>query len=165
MEKITLQHRFARALMIGAAGGAVALALLSQERALYWEWSIVRCAAAGAFLAGLMVARGFGGTGAWMWFRAGFFFSFATVLGAIIAICLLPLDAMIAERDLWRYVGITAISPFAVFSFMTDALPTGAVLTLTWGAGLAASALTARAPDLGTDGRASTTNDPRSTSL
>ena len=143
MEKITLEQRFARALMISAAGGAVAWALMMQEPALQSEWSIVRCALAGAFLAGLMLARGFGGTGARRWFRAGFFFSLATVMGGCMAILLLPVELMLAEMGIWQNIGLSAFKPFAGPGFALSFIQGGGLIVLIWLAGLGAAALTA----------------------
>ncbi len=92
MEKITLRTRFIRAGMVGATGAVVAVAITLFERHFSGDWSFVRCAAGGAFLAGLVFARCFGGTGAWGMFRAGMGFGAATALGAICAVLLLPFD-------------------------------------------------------------------------
>ena len=92
MTQITISQRFARAAAVGAAGFAVALAIMVSDRAFQTDYSFLRVATAGAFLSGLMFAGTFGGKGAWGWFRSGLGFGFATIVGAILAVMMLPFD-------------------------------------------------------------------------
>lgn len=97
MDKITLRTRFARASMVGLTGLTVAIAITQFDRHFQGDWGFVRCAAGGAFLAGLMFARSFGGQGAWGMFCAGMGFGASTVLGAIFAVLLMPFEQMLAQ--------------------------------------------------------------------
>jgi len=119
MEKITLEQRFARALIIAAAGGAVAWAMMIPPGALPFDMSVIRCALGGAF-------------------RAGFFFSLATVLGGALAIFLLPLDDALASLQVWDSVDNSAFKPFAVTRLFGSIIDQDGAALIAWGGGLLA---------------------------
>lgn len=105
MTVCNIQQRFETALIIGAAGGAVALALTGADRSLVagWgqDWGFVRLACAGAFVSGLLVADAFGHRGWRGALAAGVGFVVATVIGAMAAFCLMPIEG-------W----LTGVTPF-----------------------------------------------------
>lgn len=105
MTTITKKQRFARAAAIGAAGFAVASAIILTDGQLRGDWGFLRCATAGAFLAGLIFAGAFGRGGAWGWFYAGAGFGGSTVMGAIFAVLLLPLDGTFSQMGVLRFLG------------------------------------------------------------
>ena len=108
MTGITMKQRFGRAALVGIAGGAVAWAIMIADNTFRADYSFLRAAIMGAFLAGLIVARGFGGRGARGWFMAGLSFALATVLGAIFAVPLIFLDDAFVPKDLLRTFGEVA---------------------------------------------------------
>ena len=65
MTNITVTQRFGRAAAIGVAGLAVALMITVADRHFRADMGFLGCATAGAFLAGLVVARTLGGQGTW----------------------------------------------------------------------------------------------------
>ncbi|MFC6759465.1 hypothetical protein ACFQFQ_08110 [Sulfitobacter porphyrae] len=105
MTTLTLQQRFAVAAAIGAAGGGVALAMIGQGKFGYGDAGFLRVASAGAFLAGLLVAGGFGGQGVPGLLRALLSFLGATVLGAVIAVLLMPFDRFGDRSCRWKSCG------------------------------------------------------------
>lgn len=90
MTNITVTQRFGRAAAIGVAGLAVALMITVADRHFRADMGFLGCATAGAFLAGLIVARTFGGQGTWGWFCAGF--GGARILRPVLAVLLMPFD-------------------------------------------------------------------------
>lgn len=105
MTQITMTQRFGRAALIGMAGGAVAFAIMMSDSMFRTDYGFMRAAVMGAFLAGLLVARGFGGQGSWGWFCAGASFAAATVMGAVFAVPLMFLDEMLVPEDLLNTLG------------------------------------------------------------
>ena len=132
MEKITQKQRFIRATFVGAAGGAVALAIVISGSHVGEDWSFVSVATAGAFLAGLLLARGFGGQGAWAFFRAGLFFSMATILGAIFAVALIPVEEVIINNGRWLGIAPVFQSTFIGPAFVGDMVSRGGLTTAIW---------------------------------
>ena len=122
MTQITMRQRFGRAALVGMAGGAVALAIMSADSMFRTDYGFLRAATMGAFLAGLIVARGFGGRGSWGWFWAGLSFAGATIMGAIFAVPLLFLDEMLFPenmlRELGNFVGASVYGPIYVLSLL-----------------------------------------------
>lgn len=108
MTQITMTQRFGRAALVGAAGGAVALAIMMADSMFRSDYSFLRAATMGAFLAGLLVARGFGGAGTRGWFWAGASFAAATILGALFAVPLLFLDEMLMPMGVLATLGESA---------------------------------------------------------
>lgn len=100
MSNITIAQRFGRAAAVGAAGFAVAFSIMIADGGFQTDYSFLRVATAGAFLSGLLFAGTFGGRGAWGWFCSGLGFGCATVVGAIIAVMLLPLDEVLMHSDI-----------------------------------------------------------------
>jgi len=102
MTQITLAQRFGRAALVGIAGGIVASAIMMSDSMFRHDLGFLRAAIMGAFLAGLIVARGFGGQGARGWFRSGLSFGAASVLGAALAVPFLGFDAWLMRTDMMR---------------------------------------------------------------
>ena len=105
MTQITMTQRFGRAALVGTAGGAVAFAIMMSDSMFRGDYGFLRAATMGAFLAGLLVARGFGRSGTGGWFWAGASFAGATILGAIIAVPLLFLDEMLMPKGVFATLG------------------------------------------------------------
>ena len=105
MTQITIGQRFGRAALVALSGGIVALAIMMSDRMFRFDYGFLRAATMGAFLAGLLVARGFGGQGGWGWFRFGLTFGIATILGALFAVPLLGFDAWLMRTDVMRTLG------------------------------------------------------------
>lgn len=124
MQIITQEQRFVRAMLVGASGGVVAFLIMLTDRAFHGDWGFVRAATLGAFFAGLILARGFGGEGAWGWFRAGLTFSACTVLGAAIAVPLLGVDAWLMETQMMDVVHslaeMSVLGPVYVLSMIGE---------------------------------------------
>ena len=122
MTNITMMQRFGRASLVGIAGAIVASAIMMSDSAFRHEFGFLRAATMGAFLAGMILARGFGGAGAWGWFRTGITFGAATVLGAIIAVPLMGFDAWLMSTDLirglWSWSGSVLLGPVYVLSLL-----------------------------------------------
>lgn len=94
MPHITVRRRFFRANLIGFAGLAVAGGAVLQDGSYQSVGPFLRCAAGGAFLAGLLLAGLFGRRGCKGGFLAGLGVSAVTVLGVLFGVVLLPLEAM-----------------------------------------------------------------------
>lgn len=126
MTKMTFQQRFGVALAVGAAGGIVALAITQAGGAMFRDWGFLRVATAGAFLAGLLVAPGFGGAGVRRWFVSGVSFGTATILGAIFAVMLMPLEEILTSSRWLRVVsemaGSSLFGPVYVIGMIGDNL-------------------------------------------
>lgn len=94
--------RFTLAGMIAAAGAIVAFGisvlspdLLRQSGVFKDTLPFVRVAAGGALCAGLLVAPGFGRAGGWGWALSSLSFLAATILGAVLAWLMIPLESII----------------------------------------------------------------------
>ena len=139
MTTLTLQQRFAVAAAIGAAGGGVALAMIGQGKFGYGDAGFLRVASAGAFLAGLLVAGGFGGQGVPGLLRALLSFLGATVLGAVIAVLLMPFDSLwrqVLPLEILRdWVAGSLVGPLHVLEVLADDL----LVLVVWAGGVAAS--------------------------
>lgn len=124
MQMITQEQRVSRAMLVGASGGAVAIAIVLTDRAFQGDWGFVRAATMGAFIAGYLLARGFGGGTAWGWFRAGMTFAGCTVLGAAIAVPLLGVDAWLMETAAMRWLldlaGMSLLGPVYVLGMLAE---------------------------------------------
>lgn len=139
MTTLTLQQRFAVATAIGAAGGGVALAMIGQGHFGIGDARFLRVATAGAFLAGLLVAGGLGGQGGPGLLRALLSFLGATVLGAVLAVLLIPLDLLWSQvvllASLRDWMAGSVAGPIHVLGVLADDLLVFAV----WAGGVAAS--------------------------
>lgn len=124
MDIITQEQRFTRALLVALSGGVVAAGIMFADSAFRNDWGFVRAAVMGAFIAGLLLARGFGGQGAWGWFRAGLTFAACTVLGAAIAVPLLGMDAWMMDTGLAHIIaalaGMSMLGPVYVLSMVAE---------------------------------------------
>lgn len=124
MQIITQEQRLTRATLVAAAGGTVALVIVLTDRMFHNDWGFVRAATTGAFIAGLLLARGFGGDGAWGWFRAGLTFSACTVVGAACAVPLLGVDEWLMDTAFVRIfvemAGVSLLGPVYVLGMLAD---------------------------------------------
>ncbi len=124
MQIITQEQRFGRAAMVGVSGGMVALLIVLTDRMFYGDWGFVRAAFMGAFIAGYLLARGFGGDGAWGWFRAGLTFAACTVLGAAIAVPLLEVDEWLmgtaVMEQVVSFAGMSVLGPVYVLGMLGE---------------------------------------------
>lgn len=139
MQLITQQQRAARAVLVGMAGGLVALAIVVNDHMFWRDWGFVRAATMGATMAGYLLARGFGGEGLWCWFRAGLTFSACTVLGAALAV-----PSLFFDEWLMRTGMMEMITGFAETSVLGPVYVLGMVLDhylvwATWAAGFIAA--------------------------
>ncbi|MGJ8544997.1 MAG: hypothetical protein ACSHWZ_06105 [Sulfitobacter sp.] len=130
------KQRIITAAIIGAAGALVALTIAMAAGDGLRDLGFIRVAAAGAFLSGLLVAPGFGGAGTKGWFLSGLAFGAATVLGAVVAVILMPVDAALfgqggqgISREILRlapmgpiYVGMMMVENLAVAAAWLGAL-------------------------------------------
>ena len=126
MTQITMTQRFGRAALVGIAGGAVAFAIMMSDSMFRADYGFLRAATMGAFLAGLLVARGFGGQGTRGWFWAGTSFAAATILGGVFALPLLFLDEMLVPKDFLRdfgeFAALVFLGPIYVVGLMGSKL-------------------------------------------
>ncbi len=126
MSKTTLKERFGVATGIGVSGGLVAQAITQASPYFAGDFGFCRCAAAGAFLAGFVLASGFGRSGLGGWVLAAVTFVAATLIGAAVAVMFLPLEAFIASLDLpelaLTFVGGLAMGPLYVVEMVTGKL-------------------------------------------
>ncbi|MFC6583840.1 hypothetical protein [Sulfitobacter aestuariivivens] len=124
MSITSIQQRFSVAAAIGVSGGLVAAAITQADPTFRGDLGFCRCAAAGAFVAGLLLAGGFGRSGLWGLGIAALTFVGATLMGAVIAVMLLPVEALIADlglRDLAVSIsGMAAIAPIFVVEMVTS---------------------------------------------
>ena len=138
MHAITMDQRIARAIMIGGVGGGVALAITLGDPLFRGEVGFVRAAACGAFLAGLLVARGMGGAGLRGWFQSALTFAAATVLGAAFAVPILILDGWLMETRFMASLGdlaaLVLVGPVYVLAAVLETYMIWAV----WAAGFIA---------------------------
>lgn len=132
MNKIAIRERFGVALAIGLSGGLVAHAITQVSPVFGSDLGFCRCAAAGAFVAGFVLAGGFGRAGLGGWALAALSFIGATLIGAACAVLFMPLEALIASLDLpnitMGFLGGLAMGPIYVVEMVTS---TSAVL-LPW---------------------------------
>lgn len=151
MTRLSIEQRFGVACAVSVAGGLVALCLMIAERHIKVDYAIFRMALGGAFVAGLVVADGLGRRG-WKGFAwAILAFGTATVAGAFLAVCLMPIDEM------WSFTPAAFFNPTDTFQvglmapvyLMEIALKEATVLNA-WmlvGALVHAIALNLRAPE------------------
>lgn len=92
MKRLDVSQRFEIAGIIGVAGGLVALAITGVDRHLSFDWGFVRVACAGAFVAGLACADGFGHRGWRGMLGGGVSFVLATLIGAYVAFLAMPFE-------------------------------------------------------------------------
>lgn len=144
MQRLTFKQRFFRANLIGLAGGAVAGAIVLHDGSFHNVGPFLRCAAAGAFLAGMLLAGLFGRGGCGGWFLAGLGFSMATVLGVVFGITLLPVDALLVQGRTGLGTLISPISWGWGLAYVLVALWDKAGVLIAWFAGLAGTHLAAR---------------------
>ena len=120
MTRINLQHRLGVALAVGLSGGLVAQAITGSAPLLGPDWGFCVCAAVGAFIAGFVLAPGFGIAGVRGWAIAGLTFIVATLLGAAVAVLFLPLEGFLARVEVPQlaldYASAMAIAPLFVLS-------------------------------------------------
>ena len=132
MSITTLKERFGVATAIGSSGGLVAHAITQASPYFNDDLGFCRGAAAGAVVAGFLLAGGFGRSGAGGWALAALSFAGATLIGAAIAVLFLPLEAFVARLDLpdiaLGFLGSLAMGPLYVVEMVTSK---GAVL-LPW---------------------------------
>ncbi len=123
MSKISLKERFGVAVAIGISGGLVAQAIMQASPYFNGDMGFCRCAAGGAFVAGFVLAGGFGRTGIWGWALAAGSFVAATLIGAVVAVMFLPLENFIASLDLpgvaLSFAGGLALGPLFVAEMVT----------------------------------------------
>lgn len=110
MKLLDTDLRFEIAGAVGLSGAVVALALTGADRHLAFDWGFVRVACAGAFVAGLGIADGFGHRGWQGLLLGGISFVIATMFGAVIAFLLMPFEA-------WWVGAVPMPSPGGPFHF------------------------------------------------
>lgn len=99
MTEMTVDQRFGVATAVSVAGGITALCVMVSSRDFGSDFTFLRVALGGAFLAGLFCAGGFGRAGLAGVLWAALSFVAATFVGAVIAVWLMPYDA------LWMFKG------------------------------------------------------------
>lgn len=124
MNRTTLQQRFGVATAIGFSGGLVAHAIGQAGPYFADDFGFCRCAAAGAFMAGFVFAGGFGREGVSGWLWAAVSFVAATLVGAVVAVAFLPLEAFMQQLDLpnlaMDFAGWLAMGPLYVVEMVTS---------------------------------------------
>ncbi|MEM6304173.1 MAG: hypothetical protein AAF744_05595 [Pseudomonadota bacterium] len=126
MSRMTLQKRTGVATAVGLSGALTAFAITQASPFFSGDAGFCRCAGAGAFVAGFLLAGGFGKAGAQGWMWAAGTFACATVLGALCAVLFLPLDDFVARLEVPQMaLGLLsglAMGPFYVLEMLTSDL-------------------------------------------